>query len=93
MESGEGEFKKSRVCVLCDQNAPRGQWRLGRMVEVTQVRMDRCVLSKWAQGVSRMSPSETTAPVELRWSARVCDINGNWNKSNKEFCEHMEKCL
>ena len=40
MESGEGEFKKSRVCALCDQNAPRGQWRLGRMVDVSQVRMD-----------------------------------------------------
>ena len=46
MESGEEEFKKSRVCALCDQNAPRGQWRLGRMVEVSQARMDRCVFSK-----------------------------------------------
>ena len=81
MESGEGEFKKSRVCALCDQNAPRGQWRLGRMVEVSQARMDRCVFSKWAQGVSRMSPNETTAPVELRLAARVCDIKRGYGKA------------
>ena len=37
MESGEEEFKKSRVCALCDQNAPRGQWRMGRMVDVFPV--------------------------------------------------------
>ena len=36
MESGEGEFKKSSVCALCDQNAPRGQWRLDGMVDVSQ---------------------------------------------------------
>ena len=81
MESGEGEFKKSRVCALCDQNAPRGQWRLGRMVEVPRVRMDRCVFSKWAQRVSRMCPNETTAPVELRWSAIVCDIKRRYGQA------------
>ena len=36
MESGEGEFEKWRVCARCDQNAPCGQWHLGRMVEVSQ---------------------------------------------------------
>ena len=83
MESGEGEFKKSIVCALWDQNAPRGQWRLGDMVEVSQVRMDRCVFSKCkrAQGVSRMSPNEATAPVELRWSARVCDIKRTYGQA------------
>ena len=81
MESGEGEFKESRVCALFDQNTPRGQWRLGRMVEVSQVRMDRCMFSKCAQGVSRMSLNETTAPVELRWSARVCDIKRRYGQA------------
>ena len=82
MENGEGELKKSIVCALCDQNAPRGKWRLGDMVEVSQVRMDRCVFSKCTQGVlSRMSPNETTAPVELRWSARVCDIKRTYGQA------------
>ena len=81
MESGEGEFKKSRVCALFDENAPHGQWRLGRMAEVSQVRMDRYVYSKWAQGVSRMSLNETTTSVELRWSARVCDIKRRYGQA------------
>ena len=71
---GEGEFEKWRVCACCDQNAPCGQWHRGRMVYVSQVRVDRCSFSKWAQGVSSLSPNDTTAPVELRWSARVRDI-------------------
>ena len=34
MESGEGESERWRVRARCDQNVPRGQWQLGRMVEV-----------------------------------------------------------
>ena len=35
MESGEGESERWRVRVRCDQNVPRGQWHLDRVVEVS----------------------------------------------------------